>query len=86
MPANAAKPTTPAAYLASLPPERREAVATIRDVINRNLGKGFAEGIQYGGLGWFVPHDVYPHGYHCDPKQPLPFACVASKKDPSGCT
>jgi hypothetical protein len=37
--------------------------------------------MQYGMIGYFVPHSVYPPGYHCDPKQPLPFACLASQKN-----
>jgi hypothetical protein len=45
------------------------------------LPKGYEEGMQYGMIGYFVPHSVYPPGYHCDPKQPLPFACLASQKN-----
>ncbi len=72
---------TPAEYLASLPKDRRAALTAIRKTIKANLGKGFREGIQYGMLGYFIPHSVYPDGYHCDPKQPLPFASVASQKN-----
>jgi hypothetical protein len=32
-------------------------------------------------IGYYVPHAVYPPGYHCDPKQPLPFVCLASQKN-----
>lgn len=74
------KPTTVEAYLASLPEDRREAVQAIREVINANIAADFEEGIQYGMVGWYLPHDRYPLGYHCDPKQPLPFASVASQK------
>lgn len=69
------------AYLASLPADRREAIERVRAVINDNLPTGYAEGMQYGMIGWFVPHDVYPKGYHCDPKQPLPFVSLASQKN-----
>jgi hypothetical protein len=37
--------------------------------------------MQYGMIGYYVPHRVYPKGYHCDPKQPLPFAALASQKN-----
>lgn len=74
------KATTVAQYLAELPPERRAAIAAVRDVIRRHLDKGYAEGMTYGMIGYFVPHTVYPKGYHCDPKQPLPFAGLASQK------
>jgi hypothetical protein len=32
-------------------------------------------------IGYFVPHSIYPAGYHCDPRQPLPFAGLASQKN-----
>ncbi len=68
-------------YLASLPEDRRRTVEAVRAVILKNLGKGFEEGMQYGMIGYYVPHGVYPAGYHCDPKQPLPFAGMASQKN-----
>ena len=74
------KPTSVEQYLAALPEERRAALSSVRDVIRENLGKGFEEGLQYGMIGYYVPHAVYPPGYHTDPKQPLPFASLASQK------
>ena len=50
-------------------------------MIRKNLPKGYEEGMQYGMIGYYVPHSVYPDGYHCDPRQPLPFASVASQKN-----
>lgn len=79
-----AKPTTIAAYLKALPDDRREALEAIRAVVNKNIDTKFAEGMQYGMPAWFVPHSVYPAGYHCDAKQPLPFASVASQKNHIG--
>jgi hypothetical protein len=72
---------TPQEYLASLPEDRREAMQKLREVINKNLPKGFSEGMGYGMLGWAVPHSVYPAGYHCNPKLPLPFLSIASQKN-----
>ena len=69
------------AYLASLPPDRREAIQTVRETILKNLDAEYEEGMQYGMIGYYVPHRVYPPGYHCDPKQPLPFVCLASQKN-----
>lgn len=74
------KPPTVEQYLAQLPPERREALSAVRRVIRENLAKGFEEGMQYGMIAYYVPHSIYPAGYHCNPSQPLPFACVASQK------
>ena len=75
------KATTIEQYLSELPEERRAAVATVRHVILKNLDKDYEEGMQYGMIGFYVPHRIYPAGYHTDPKQPLPFACLASQKD-----
>ena len=68
-------------YLKDLPDDRREALEAVRKVIKKNLGRGYEEGIQYGMPGWFVPHSVYPPGYHCNPKEPLPFVGMASQKN-----
>ena len=74
------KATTPAQYLAELPDDRRALVGAIRDAINGALPPGYEEGMQYGMIGWFVPHARYPAGYHCDPKQPVPFVNLANTK------
>jgi hypothetical protein len=68
-------------YLASLPEDRRRAIDAVRAVIRKNLDKDYEEGMQYGMIGYYIPHRVFPPGYHCDPKQPLPFAGLASQKN-----
>ena len=78
------KPSTVKELLDSLPDDRRKAIQAIRKVIKANLDKKFTEGIQYGMLGYSLPHKVYPAGYHCDASQPLPFASVASQKNHIG--
>lgn len=75
------KAKTVAHYLAELPSDRRDALQAVRAVVRKNLPNGYAEGMQYGMIGYFVPHSLYPSGYHCDPKQPLPFAGLASQKN-----
>ena len=75
------KATTVAEYLAELPADRRAAIESVRKVVNENLPKGFVEGIQYGMICWSVPHSIYPAGYHCDPKQALPYTALASQKN-----
>ena len=75
------KATTVNAYLAELPEDRQKAVSKLRNVIKKNLPKGFKEGIGYGMMGWSVPHSIYPAGYHCNPKDPLPFMGMASQKN-----
>lgn len=73
--------TSVAAYLAGLPEDRRRAISAVREVIRRNIDPLFQETMQYGMIGYSVPHALYPHGYHCDPKQPVPFAGLASQKN-----
>jgi hypothetical protein len=75
------KATTVEQYLSELPAERRTALQAVRRVILANLDKDFEEGMQYGMIGYYVPHRTYPAGYHCDPRQPLPFAGLASQKN-----
>ena len=77
----AAKQTTIEEYLLTLPEDRRDAISQVRAAVNKGLPEGCQEGVQYGMIGWFVPHSVYPDGYHCDPKEPLPFASLASQKN-----
>src|SRR2546422_9479863 len=68
-------------YIDALPEDRRKTVEAVREVILKNLDKDYEEGMQYGMIGYYVPHRVYPPGYHCDPRQPLPFAALASQKN-----
>jgi len=75
------KATTPDEYLDTLPEDRKQAMSELRKVILKNLPKGFSEVMSYGMLGYVVPHSLYPSGYHCDPKLPLPFMNIASQKN-----
>ena len=75
------KATTPEQYLSELPEDRKEAMLKLRNAIKENLPQGFGEVISYGMLGYVVPHSIYPSGYHCDPKLPLPFINLASQKN-----
>jgi hypothetical protein len=72
---------TPDLYIANLPEERKEVMTALRRVIIENLPSGFQEVISYGMLGYVVPHSLYPAGYHCNPKLPLPFINIASQKN-----
>ena len=67
-------------YLQKVPKERIEYFNRLRKTILANLPKGFNEQLNYGMIGYVVPHGIYPDGYHCDPKLPLPFANIASQK------
>lgn len=73
--------TTVEAYLNELPEDRKEAMNRLRQKILANLPEGFEEVMAYGNMGYVVPHSIYPAGYHCDPKMPLPFIGIASQKN-----
>lgn len=68
-------------YVNELPEDRKEAMNKLRKVIRKSLPKGFQECMNYGMIGYVVPHSKYPAGYHCDPKLPLPFMNIASQKN-----
>lgn len=72
---------TPEEYQNSLPDDRKNVIKKLREVIKSNLPEGFEETMSYGMIGYVVPHSVYPDGYHCDPKLPLPFMNIASQKN-----
>ncbi len=73
--------TTVKEILANVPEERAEAFNKLHETIIENLPEGFEAAISYGGLGYVVPHSLYPSGYHCKPEEPLPFAGIASQKN-----
>lgn len=68
-------------YLSELPEDRQLPMDKLHKIIKKNLPKGFSIGMGYGMIGYSVSHSLYPGGYHCDPKQPLPFMCLASQKN-----
>src|SRR6476659_10684381 len=68
-------------YINQLPDDRKVAFQQLRKVIKDNIPLGFEETLSYGMIGFVVPHSIYPKGYHCDPKLPLPFINIASQKN-----
>ncbi|MEM0543509.1 DUF1801 domain-containing protein [Flavobacterium sp. j3] len=75
------KALTPEEYLFNLPENRKDVMNKLRNTIKDNLPQGFEEVMSYGMIGFVVPHLIYPKGYHCDPKLPLPFISLASQKN-----
>lgn len=72
---------SPDDYISKLPEDRQEVMTRLRKVVIDNLPQGFSEEMSYGMIGYVVPHSLYPGGYHCDPKLPLPFMSMASQKN-----
>ena len=68
-------------YMNELPEDKKEGIEKLRSLILENLPKGFEEGMSYGMIGYYVPHSIYPSGYHCSPQLPLPFMSVAGQKN-----
>jgi len=68
-------------YISQIPDSQREAIILLRKTILENLPEGFVEEMNYGMIGYVVPHSIYPKGYHCDPKLPLPFLSIAAQKN-----
>ncbi|MDB6038725.1 MAG: hypothetical protein JWM99_2566 [Verrucomicrobiales bacterium] len=73
--------TTVQEYLKELPADRRKAINAVRGVILANLPKGYEECMSYGMIEYVVPHSIYPKGYQCNPKLPLPFINLGSQKN-----
>ncbi len=73
--------TSVSEYIQALPEERKVVIEKLRMLFKKNLPKGFEEQLSYGMIGYVVPHKIYPDGYHCDPKLPLPFLAIASQKN-----
>ena len=68
-------------YLSNVPDERKDAFKKLYKTVSENLPKGFQEGLSYGMIGWSVPLETYPDGYHCTSNTPLPFINLASQKN-----
>ena len=68
-------------YLNEIPLDQKPIIEKLRTAIKSKLDKEFEECINYGMIGYVIPKSVYPEGYHCDPKLPLPFAGIAAQKN-----
>ena len=65
-------------YLEELPPERRAIVASVRDLVRRNLPEGYRETMSWGMISYELPLERYPNTYN---KQPLGYAALAAQKN-----
>jgi len=73
--------TTISGYINAVSVDKKAAVEKLHQTVAKNLPKGFIPEISYGMIGYVVPHTLYPNGYHCDPKLPLPFISIAAQKN-----
>jgi uncharacterized protein YdhG (YjbR/CyaY superfamily) len=70
--------TTPDAYLANLPEDRRKIISAVRDLILQNLPEGYQETINWGMLSYEIPLETYPDTYN---KNPLSNVGLAAQKN-----
>ena len=73
--------STVSEYLKNIPADQKVAFEQLRKSVLSSLPEGLEECISYNMLWYVVPHSVYPAGYHCDPKLPLPFISIAYQKN-----
>ncbi len=69
------------AYINSIPEDKKKHFLKLRETISSNIPKGFEEQLVYGMIGFVVPKTIYPKGYHCNLKLPLPFISIANQKN-----
>ena len=67
-------------YISNIPEDRVAAFIKLKETIEDNIPEGFELRFSYNMLGYVVPHSIYPDGYHCNPKLPLPFINIANQK------
>ncbi|WP_037315591.1 DUF1801 domain-containing protein [Salegentibacter sp. Hel_I_6] len=68
-------------YVNQISEDKKSALIKLREIIQKNIPEGFTETLNYGMIGYVVPHKIYPAGYHANPKLPLPFINIAAQKN-----
>src|SRR3954463_15078498 len=72
-----ARPTTVAAYLASLTPEKRMVIEEARAFVHQHLPKGYAEFMNWGVINWGIPLDEFSNTHN---GQPLSYVGLGAQK------
>lgn len=67
-------------HIALLPEDRQEPTRRLAQAVRDHLHPGFAERASARFISFVVPHSVFPAGYHCDPKEPVPFISIGNFK------
>ena len=76
--AKAARPTTVAAYLASLAPDRRAVIEAARAFVREHIPEGYAEFMNWGVINWGIPLEEFPDTYN---GQPLLYVGLGAQKN-----
>jgi hypothetical protein len=69
---------TPAQYLASLPADRAQTIATMRAFVNQHIPRGYEECLVWGTIGWAIPLSRYPDTHN---QQPIIYVALSSQKN-----
>jgi len=76
--AKADRPSTVAAYLASLTPEKRAVIEEARAFVHAHIPKGYAEFMNWGVINWGIPLERFSNTYN---GQPLCYVGLAAQKN-----
>ena len=63
-------------WLASVPPERKDAINAVRDAVNEHLPHGYEETVDWGMLAWVVPLATFPDTHN---GRPLMLAALGAR-------
>jgi hypothetical protein len=74
----AARPTTVAAYLASLTPEKRAVIEQARAFVLEHLPKGYTEFMNWGVINWGIPLEDFSDTHN---GQPLSYIGLGAQKN-----
>ncbi len=68
-------------FIASLSADKQQPMQNLYDLLSAHLPAGFSISCDGKMIHATVPHNIFPAGYHCNPKQPLPFISIAAQKN-----
>ena len=68
-------------HLKTVEIDKRPTFTKLYQTIKNNIPAGFVEELTYKMIGFVVPKSVYPSGYDCNSKLPLPFINLAANKN-----
>ena len=74
----AARPTSVAAYLAALAPEKRAVIEEARAFVHKHIPEGYAEFMNWGVINWGIPLSEFPDTYN---GQPLCYVGLGAQKN-----
>lgn len=65
-------------YLAELPPDRRQAISEVRQLVKAHFPEGYEETMNWGMISYEIPLSDYPDTYN---RRPLGYLALANHKN-----